>query len=64
MHPAGITTYDLDNPEPNLHHTTVNTGAKLCQDGKIGAVLPIGGGSVIDVAKAIPATVISNTEDF
>jgi hypothetical protein len=32
LHPAGITTFDLDSVEPNPHHTTVNAGAKICRD--------------------------------
>jgi len=63
LHPAGITTFDLDSVEPNPHHTTVNAGAKICRDNEIGAVLAIGGGSVIDAAKAIAATAVSDTED-
>lgn len=42
--------------EPNPRHTTVNKGAKICKDEDIDVVLAVGGGSVIDAAKAIAAT--------
>lgn len=50
-----ITVLELSGIEPNPRHTTVNKGVKLCREGKVEAVLAVGGGSTIDCCKAIAA---------
>lgn len=52
---AGITVLELSGIEPNPRHTTVNRGVKICREGKVEAVLAVGGGSTIDCCKAIAA---------
>lgn len=51
----GIYHAELSGVEPNPRVTTANKGARICKDEKIEVVLPIGGGSTIDCAKAIAA---------
>lgn len=58
----GITVYELPGVEPNPRHTTVNKGAALCKEHNIQSVLAVGGGSVIDCAKAIAATTLAETD--
>lgn len=48
-----ITYYELSGVEPNPKVGLVREGIELCRKNKIGCVLAIGGGSVIDTAKAI-----------
>ncbi|MBP5324723.1 MAG: iron-containing alcohol dehydrogenase [Pseudobutyrivibrio sp.] len=52
---AGIYHTELSGVEPNPRHTTVNKGAEIAKKEGIDVVLPIGGGSTIDCAKAIAA---------
>ncbi len=60
---AGINLFELNGVEPNPRHTTVNKGVEICRKEKIDAVLALGGGSTIDCAKGIAATVVSNSDD-
>lgn len=60
----GITVYELPGVEPNPRHTTVNKGAALCKEHNIQSVLAVGGGSVIDCAKAIAATTLAETDNI
>lgn len=55
---AGLTVWELPGVEPNPRHTTVNKGAALCREQDIGAVLAVGGGSVIDCAKAVACAAV------
>ncbi|WP_337103768.1 iron-containing alcohol dehydrogenase [Paenibacillus sp. YIM B09110] len=52
---AGITVHELPNIEPNPRLTTVNKGIALCREHGVDFILAVGGGSVIDAAKAIAA---------
>lgn len=52
---AGVSYVELGGVEPNPRITTVRKGAELCKAEGIEVVLPIGGGSTIDCAKAISA---------
>lgn len=54
---AGVKVVDFGGVEPNPRHTTVNRGAQICREKGIEAVLAVGGGSAIDCAKVIAATV-------
>lgn len=48
--------YELNGVMPNPRHTKVDEGARLCRDYDIDVILAVGGGSVIDCAKAISVT--------
>lgn len=50
---AGITYTELSGVQPNPRVSLVRQGVKLCKDKKIDFILAVGGGSVIDSAKAI-----------
>lgn len=50
---AGITFYELGGVKPNPSLTKVKEGIELCRQRGIRTVLAVGGGSVIDSAKAI-----------
>lgn len=53
----GISYVELSGVEPNPRITTVRKGVELCRTNDIEVVLPIGGGSTIDCAKVIAASV-------
>lgn len=53
----GISYVELSGVEPNPRITTVRKGVELCRSNDIEVVLPIGGGSTIDCAKVIAASV-------
>ncbi|SEM74135.1 iron-containing alcohol dehydrogenase [Paenibacillus sp. OV219] len=46
---------ELAGVEPNPRLTSVNKGIELCRSEKVDLILAVGGGSVIDAAKAIAA---------
>lgn len=48
-----ITWYELPGVEPNPQIATVRKGVELCKEHGIEVLVPIGGGSTIDCAKAI-----------
>ncbi len=50
---AGITWIELGGVKPNPRLSLVYEGIKLCKEHKLGLILAVGGGSVIDSAKAI-----------
>jgi len=50
-----IEYYDLSGVEPNPHLSTVKRGIEICRKNNIQVVLPVGGGSSIDCAKAVAA---------
>lgn len=50
---AGVAYYELGGVEPNPRLSLVYEGIKMCRENAIGLVLAVGGGSVIDSAKAI-----------
>ena len=52
-----IEIFELGGVKPNPRLSLVNEGIKLCRDKKIDLILAVGGGSVIDSAKAIGAGV-------
>lgn len=49
----GLAVYEFSGVQSNPKHAMVNEGAELCRTLAIDAILAIGGGSVIDCAKAI-----------
>lgn len=59
---AGLTQIELSGVEPNPRIETVREGVMLCIDHEIDVILPVGGGSVIDCAKAIAASYASGID--
>ncbi|MGI6162067.1 MAG: iron-containing alcohol dehydrogenase [Christensenellales bacterium] len=50
---AGVDFIELGGVKPNPRLSLVYEGVKLCRDNGVGLILAVGGGSVIDSAKAI-----------
>jgi alcohol dehydrogenase YqhD (iron-dependent ADH family) len=50
---AGVEWVELGGVKPNPRLSLVHEGVRLCKEKKLGMVLAVGGGSVIDSAKAI-----------
>ena len=50
---AGVVYYELPGVEPNPKVGLVREGIELCRAHQIGCGLAVGGGSVIDTAKAV-----------
>ncbi|WP_026961882.1 iron-containing alcohol dehydrogenase [Alicyclobacillus herbarius] len=50
---AGVTVFELSGVEPNPRLSTVYRGIDLCRNESIDLILAVGGGSVLDCAKAI-----------
>ena len=55
---ANLEVVELDGVKPNPRLSLVQEGISLCKDQNIDAILAVGGGSVIDSAKAIAAGVM------
>ncbi len=55
---AGIEAVELGGVQPNPRLSLVYEGIRICQEQEIGFILAVGGGSVIDSAKAIAAGVL------
>lgn len=53
MKENNMTYYELSGVEPNPQISTVKKGIEICRRNNIDVLLPIGGGSTIDCAKAI-----------
>src|SRR5208283_3910296 len=49
---AGVEWIELGGVKPNPRLSLVHEGVRLCKEKKLGLVLAVGGGSVIDSAKA------------
>lgn len=54
---AGIEYYELSGVEPNPRITTAERGAQICRENDVEVILPVGGGSAIDCAKAVACLV-------
>ena len=63
LHNADSEIFELAGVEPNPRHTTVNKGVEICKDNNIDYIVAVGGGSVIDCAKAIAGAVGSGVDD-
>ncbi len=50
---AGVTVFELPGVEPNPRLTTVHKGVDICRREGVDLILAVGGGSVLDCAKAI-----------
>lgn len=50
---AGVECFDFPGVQPNPRVSLVREGIEVCRKNNIGCVLAVGGGSVIDTAKAI-----------
>lgn len=57
LHEAEIEVFELGGVKPNPRLSLVREGIKYCQEQDISFILAVGGGSVIDSAKAIAAGV-------
>ena len=57
LNTAGITIHELPGIEPNPRLTTVKKGIEIARSEGVDFILAVGGGSVIDAAKAIAAGV-------
>ena len=57
---AGVDFVELGGVQPNPRLSLVREGIKLCRDTGVDFILAVGGGSVIDSAKAIAAGVLYN----
>ncbi|MFC4303640.1 iron-containing alcohol dehydrogenase [Cohnella boryungensis] len=55
LNKIGAAVFELPGIEPNPRLTTVNKGIAICREEKIEFILAVGGGSVLDAAKAIAA---------
>lgn len=53
LNEIGADVHELAGVEPNPRLTTVHRGIELCRKHNIGFILAVGGGSVIDCAKAV-----------
>jgi alcohol dehydrogenase YqhD (iron-dependent ADH family) len=53
----GISYVELGGIEPNPRITSVREGVRICKEEKVDFVLAVGGGSVLDCAKAIAGAV-------
>ena len=62
---AGVEYVELGNVVPNPRYSLVVEGIKVCKENHVDAILAVGGGSVIDSAKAIAAGVyVEEGEDL
>jgi alcohol dehydrogenase YqhD (iron-dependent ADH family) len=50
---AGATVHELAGVEPNPRLSTVRKGIELCREHQLDFILAVGGGSVLDAAKAV-----------
>ncbi len=55
LHDAGLEYCSMGGIQPNPIDTKVYEGIEICRNEKVDMLLPVGGGSVIDTAKAIAA---------
>lgn len=60
----GAEIFELGGVEPNPKIETVAKGANICREKSIDVIIPIGGGSTIDCAKAIAAAAKYNGEPW
>lgn len=59
---ADVTYIELDGVCPNPHLSLVRKGIEICRKNGIELILAVGGGSVIDSAKAIAAGAVNDTD--
>ena len=56
---SGVDSIVYDHIEPNPRHDTCDAGAKLAREEGCDVIVALGGGSVMDAAKAIAASAVS-----
>ena len=63
---AGVESVDFLGVDPNPRLSTVLKGAAVCREKNIDVIVAVGGGSVIDCAKAISVSIFDegDTWDF
>ncbi|WP_018131226.1 iron-containing alcohol dehydrogenase [Effusibacillus pohliae] len=57
---AGLEVLVFDRIEPNPRAATIDEGGRIAREAKCNAVIALGGGSVMDAAKAIATVAVSN----
>jgi alcohol dehydrogenase YqhD (iron-dependent ADH family) len=62
LNAAGVRFVELGGVQPNPRLSLVREGIELCRKNKIEFILAVGGGSVIDSAKAIAVGVVSDVD--
>jgi alcohol dehydrogenase YqhD (iron-dependent ADH family) len=62
LNEAGITYVAFSGIEPNPRHTTLQKAVEVCVEQHVDGVLAVGGGSVLDGAKAICAAVANRCD--
>ena len=55
---SGVALFELTGIQPNPTVEPIREGIRICRENRIGCLLAVGGGSVIDTAKAIAAGVL------
>jgi alcohol dehydrogenase YqhD (iron-dependent ADH family) len=60
LNAAGVSWVELDGVKPNPRLSLVHRGVEICKKEKLGFILAVGGGSVIDSAKAIAIGALYN----
>jgi alcohol dehydrogenase YqhD (iron-dependent ADH family) len=59
---AGVEWVELGGVKPNPRLSLVHEGVRLCKEQRLGLVLAVGGGSVIDSAKAIAMGAVTDRD--
>ena len=59
----GFPWVELAGVQANPRHTVINKGTAICREKGVEVILAVGGGSVIDSAKGIAATAVSEYSD-
>ena len=54
---SGVSWVELSGIEPNPKIESVREGVRLCRENDVSVIIPVGGGSTIDCAKAISGSV-------
>ncbi|HSV31639.1 MAG TPA: iron-containing alcohol dehydrogenase [Atribacteraceae bacterium] len=57
---AGVQVFELKGVLPNPRLSLVKKGASICRENKVDAVIAVGGGSVIDTAKAVAVAALDD----
>jgi hypothetical protein len=61
---AGVEAFELGGVQANPRYALANEGIKICRENGIGFILAVGGGSVIDSAKAIAVGAVNEGDTW
>lgn len=61
---AGVEAFELGGVQANPRYALANEGIKICRENEIGFILAVGGGSVIDSAKAIAVGAVNEGDTW